>query len=149
MATGYQLASMVQTWGDLGPWETLVGIILALAVDRKTQTVRLQRETIAERSRLSIDQVKRALRGLRDKGVITGKRTGRSTIYRFQMDGYKSGRVDGAWVHRLMGHSGDKSPRKRRRLAADAYAIPRRDANGNRLIGEWEMLKMSDEIERR
>lgn len=77
------LATMVQARGDLTPHETLVGIVMALAVDARTQTVCLRRETVQARTRLSAGQLTRALAGLVRKGVLTRHRTPRASVYRF------------------------------------------------------------------
>lgn len=81
-----------------------MGIVMALAVDKATGLVRLKRETIQARTRMSLSQVKRALSGLVGKRVIEGKRTGRSTIYQFPVPGQKDGRVDGSLVDHQMVH---------------------------------------------
>ncbi|MHC1788539.1 hypothetical protein [Solidesulfovibrio sp.] len=103
-AIGLTLAAMVQGRDDLTPTETLVGIVIALAVDGKTGTAWLKRETMQRRTRLSLGQLKRALAGLVGKGVVERIRTPRATVYRFPAADKKEGEMDGSLVAHRMAH---------------------------------------------
>lgn len=101
---GITLAAMVQDRPDLSPMETLVGMTLALAVDGKTGSAWLKRETVQRRTRLSLGQLKRALAGLVGKGVVTRHRTPRATVYRFPALDIQDGEMDGSLVAHRMAH---------------------------------------------
>lgn len=91
------LAALVQARSDLSPHETLVGLVMAMAVDRRTRTVCLRRATIQTRTRLSAGQLTRALAGLVGKGVLARHRTPRATVYRF-LPSPLNGEMDGSLV---------------------------------------------------
>jgi hypothetical protein len=60
---------------DLLPAEKLVGMALALHLDRATSSIRIKQEKIATESGFSVRSVKRATKGLIDAGVFTSKKT--------------------------------------------------------------------------
>lgn len=117
-----KLAAMVQARSDLSPHETLVGLMMALAADKRTGVVWLKRETMQSRTRLSLGQLTRALSGLVHKGVVERSRTPRATLYFFPQEkpvgrNKKTGEMDGPPVNHRIAHQWTtdeaKPPRER------------------------------------
>ena len=68
---------------DLTPKEKLVGAMLAAHLHGSTQTVRVSRARMMAETGLSPESIKRALKGLLSKQILTRKRTGRAAIFAF------------------------------------------------------------------
>ena len=88
---------------DLPPTVKLIGMTLALHIDRNTGKVRLRRETVAELCGVSVATVKRAFTSLVEAGLFTRKITGRSVVMSASA-GNNTGRVDGSPMTRQTGH---------------------------------------------
>ena len=65
---------------ELQPTDKLVGMVLALHMDRKTGKIRVRQKTIAEECGVSDRTVRKAIANLVDAAVFTSQRTGRAAI---------------------------------------------------------------------
>ena len=65
---------------ELTPTDKLVGMALALHMDRKTGKIRVRQKTIAEECGVSDRTVRKAIANLVDDAVFTSQRTGRAAL---------------------------------------------------------------------
>ena len=65
---------------ELLPTEKLVGMVLALHMDKRTGKIRVRQETVAQECGVSVRTVRRAVAALVSSGVFTSTATGRSSV---------------------------------------------------------------------
>lgn len=78
---------------ELLPTEKLVGMALALHMDKRTGKIRVRQETVAQECGVSVRTVRRAVAALVSSGVFTSTATGRSSVLAAG-SGKSTGRVD-------------------------------------------------------
>lgn len=91
----------------LEPLEKLVGMVLALHLNKRAQAIRVRQKTLAAECGCSVSSVKRAIKGLVERGVFTSKRTGRAAVLvpkEPQAGGINSGIVESSPVTHLIAH---------------------------------------------
>jgi predicted ArsR family transcriptional regulator len=94
---------------ELLPTEKLVGMALALHIDRKTGKIRVRQEIIAQECGVSTRTVRRAIASLVAEGILSSQQTGRSAV--LVPLGKKCGIVDRPPVDYQIGH---QCPTRRR-----------------------------------
>lgn len=100
---------------DLMPTEKLIGMVLALHLNKKTGKIRVRQETVAQECGVSVSTARRAIKNLVSAGAFESKRTGRATILAPttpQASGKNSGIVERSPVNSLIVHP---RPIKRRK----------------------------------
>lgn len=106
----YTLQRAICAADSLSPTARHVGMVLALAMDKRSRRMRCTIPTLMDRTGYKRRAVAYALAELVDAGAIVGKRTGRATIYT-PGEWIESGRVDvhqGAHQTCIMVHIGDR-----------------------------------------
>lgn len=106
----YTLQRAICAADNLSPTARHVGMVLALAMDKRTRRMRCIIPTLMERTGYKRRAVAYALAELVDAGAFVGQRTGRATIYT-PGEWIESGRVDvhqGAHQKGTGVHIGDK-----------------------------------------
>lgn len=98
------LVKYINHHDNLTTQEKVVGVTMALAFTWKKGFCRIKRETIIERTGMSLRAVGRALTGLVNKKIFKRKRTGRSTIYTLGNSVRGSVIVDGPNLAHQRGH---------------------------------------------
>lgn len=97
---------------ELLPTEKLVGMAIALHIDRKTGKIRVRQEIIAQECGVSTRTVRRAIASLVAEGILSSQKTGRSAI--LVPLGKECGIVDRPPVTYQIGH---QCPTRRREKA--------------------------------
>lgn len=97
---------------DLLPTEKLVGMVLALHMDRKTGKIRIRQDSIAQECGVSSRTARRAVASLVAEGFFSSQQTGRSAI--LVPLGKECGIVDRPPVTYQIGH---RCPTGRRKKA--------------------------------
>lgn len=97
---------------ELLPTEKLVGMALALHMDKRTGKIRVRQETVAQECGVSVRTVRRAVAALVSSGVFTSTATGRSSVLAAG-SGKSTGRVDRPPVSCQTGHRCPHLKRKR------------------------------------
>lgn len=100
---------------DLMPTEKLVGLALALHLDRMTSKIRVRQEVLAQECGVSTRTVRRAIASLVSERIFSSQQTGRSTI--LVPLGKECGIVDRPPVTYQIGHQ--CLTRRRKRAAFD------------------------------
>ena len=132
----------------LSPHEKLLCVVLARRLDWKTGKVRMKRETLMERTGLSLGQIKRAISGAVEKGFLDRQITGRSSFFKFRRLNREIERVGGSLVDRQTVHQRTIEPEpdpdcipeyeadklERERLWPHREGVP--DADGLAAMGE-------------
>lgn len=98
---------------DLMPTEKLVGMALALHLDRKTGKIRVRQEALAQECGVSTRTVRRSIASLVAEGIFSSQQTGRSAI--LVPLGKECGIVDRPRVAYQIGH---QCPTRRRKRGA-------------------------------
>ena len=94
------------------PTEKLVGMALALHIDKKTGKIRARQESIAQECGVSTRTVRRAIASLVAEGILSSQQTGRSAV--LVPLGKECGIVDRPRVAYQIGH---QCPTRRREKA--------------------------------
>lgn len=97
---------------ELPPTEKLVGMVLAIHMDKRTGKIRVRQETVAQECGVSARTVRRAIAALVSSGVFVSVATGRSSVL-VAGSGKSTGRVDRPPVSYQTGHGCPHLKRKR------------------------------------